>query len=522
MACRISAYALLIAMPLLTCAPSSHPAFAENAPAATQPSRYFTIQVLDDQTSRGVPLVELKTVSNVRLYTDSAGLVAIDDPALFGREVFFTVSSHGYEFPKDGFGFRGQRLTLTPGGSAKLKIKRLNIAERLYRTTGEGIYRDSVMLNRPVPIKEPLLNAQVTGQDSALSIVYRGKIRWFYGDTNRQSYPLGHFSTSGAISALPEDGGLDPSTGVNLEYFTGPDGFSRGVLPPSPGKPSWLDGLMVLSDEKGNERMLATSSIMKRLGQCLARQLVVWNDQKNAFDVLKEIPMDVPLFPVGHPFRVNDGPAQYLYCGQGWPNIRVKADWKTVQDFASYEAFTCLIPGSRYDRNNVSLDRDKEGRLIWAWKKNTGVLDVQQVASLLRSGKLKPDEAWFNPKDADSRQRVTLAMGSVTYNAFRKKWIMIADQLGGDTSHLGEVWYAESDKPEGPWPWARKIITHDRYSFYNPVQHPFFEQQGGRIIYFEGTYTTTFSRDDDPTPRYDYNQIMYRLDLGDAKLKLPE
>ncbi|MDB5293173.1 MAG: hypothetical protein JWL69_4414, partial [Phycisphaerales bacterium] len=43
MACRISAYALLIAMPLLTCAPSSHPAFAENAPAATQPSRYFTI-----------------------------------------------------------------------------------------------------------------------------------------------------------------------------------------------------------------------------------------------------------------------------------------------------------------------------------------------------------------------------------------------------------------------------------------------------------------------------------------------
>src|SRR5262249_12799355 len=44
---------------------------------------------------------------------------------------------------------------------------------------------------------------------------------------------------------------------------------------------------------------------------------------------------------------------------------------------------------------------------------------------------------------------------------------------------------------------------------------------GGRIIFFEGTYTTTFSRNDDPTPRYDYNQVMYRLDLSDRRLALP-
>ena len=40
-----------------------------------------------------------------------------------------------------------------------------------------------------------------------------------------------------------------------------------------------------------------------------------------------------------------------------------------------------------------------------------------------------------------------------------------------------------------------KVVTHDRYSFYNPVHHPFFDQAGGRIIYFEGTYATTFSRE---------------------------
>ena len=38
------------------------------------------------------------------------------------------------------------------------------------------------------------------------------------------------------------------------------------------------------------------------------------------------------------------------------------------------------------------------------------------------------------------------------------------------------------------------------------------------MIYFEGTYTKMFSRDDPGTPRYEYNQIMYRLDLDDPRL----
>ena len=96
---------------------------------------------------------------------------------------------------------------------------------------------------------------------------------------------------------------------------------------------------------------------------------------------------------------------------------------------------------------------------------------------------------------------------------------MIFGQSGGSTSFLGEIWYAEADAPEGPWLKARKIVTHDKYSFYNPVHHPFLDQKGGRIIYFEGTYTATFSGAKFPTPRYDYNQILYRLDLADPRLK---
>ena len=58
---------------LLAAAPSVAPA------ARPQP---FAIEVVDEQSGRGVPLVELKTVSNVRYYTDSAGLApTVGDPA---------------------------------------------------------------------------------------------------------------------------------------------------------------------------------------------------------------------------------------------------------------------------------------------------------------------------------------------------------------------------------------------------------------------------------------------------------
>ena len=33
----------------------------------------------------------------------------------------------------------------------------------------------------------------------------------------------------------------------------------------------------------------------------------------------------------------------------------------------------------------------------------------------------------------------------------------------------------------------------------------------GRIIHFEGTYTYDFSGNPDKTPRYNYNQVLYRL-----------
>jgi hypothetical protein len=44
------------------------------------------------------------------------------------------------------------------------------------------------------------------------------------------------------------------------------------------------------------------------------------------------------------------------------------------------------------------------------------------------------------------------------------------------------------------------------------------DQQNGRLIHFEGTYTAEFSGNPRKSPRYDYNQILYRLDLSHPTL----
>ncbi len=514
--------AVLLATAIL-CASMGPPARGRDdskAPPARRP--VFRIQVVEEGTGRGVPLVELRTVNQVRYVTDSNGIVAFDEPGLFNRKVFFTVISHGYEMERDGFGLRGKAFDVKEGGSAQIVVRRLNIARRLYRVTGAGIYRDSVLTGDSVPIKEPLLNGHVVGQDSVVNAVFLGKVHWFWGDTNRPDYPLGLFHVPGATSDLPAQGGLAPSVGVNLSYFVDDKGFARPTCPMPGEGPTWISGLVVLKDRDGRERMLAVYAKVRKALEIYERGLAEFNAKTARFEKIAQFPdpsVHTGEYPDGHSFLYRDHGVDYLYYANPYPLIRVQADIDRLKSPGSWEAYSCLRPGTKFAQQQ--LDRGNDGGLHYGWKALTQLVRQEQQGKLIAARLIKTDEPLLHLRDVNTGREVSAHGGSVYWNAYRRRFGMIAVQAYGETSFLGEVWYAEADTPLGPWVYARKIVTHDKYSFYNPKQDPMFDQDGGRIIYFEGTYATTFSGNPDPTPRYDYNQVMYQLDLSDPRLALP-
>ncbi|HUS73158.1 MAG TPA: hypothetical protein VMY06_08845 [Sedimentisphaerales bacterium] len=486
---------------------------------------YFKIQVVDRETGRGVPLVELRTTNNIKYFTDSIGIVAFYEPGLMDRDVFFFVESHGYEFPKDGFGYRGKRLKTSPGGSVVIEIDRLNIAERLYRVTGQGIYRDSILTEHPVPLQNPVLNGQVTGQDSVYTCIYHGRLFWLWGDTGRPSYPLGHFATAGAVSELPGRGGLDPATGVNLKYYVDENGFSRPVSPLKERGMVWLDGLLSVRDNKGRERMVAKYARMKSLGEAYERGLMVFNDANELFEPLVRSGIDYLPYPAsGHAFRVNLDGQEYFYFGTQFPlavRMRVSAEWDDVIDINLCEVLTTLEPKKSTGRRGPRLDLG-DSKTPYRWVRFGDLVGSDTAAKTSVIKALRKEKQDIRLYDIESGKEIFPHGGTVYFNAYRKRWVMITVQQFGERSFLGEVWYAEADTPVGPWAYARKIATHNKYSFYNPKQHPYFDQGGGRVLFFEGTYSHTFSGSaETATPRYDYNQIMYRLNVDDPRLVLP-
>ena len=493
------------------------------APAATSTNDYFAIEVIDDQTGRPVPMVQLRTTSSLEYYTDSAGVVAFNEPGMMDRRVFFDVSAQGYEFRKDGFGIRGVALQTKPGDSAQLKIKRINIAERLYRITGAGIYRDTVLLGRKPPIAEPLLNAEVTGQDGGLGVVYRGQLYWFYGDTLRASYALGNFAMTGATSGAIDK--INPAVGFDLHYFKREDGFTRPMAPREGKGVVWAFSSVVLNDDTGRERMLTFAQRRLGLGAVLENGFLVYNDETEVFEWVKTVELDWPLAPTGFYCRVKRDGVEYLYFGQPYPFLRVKADWDSYQDTSAYEGYTCLKPGARYTTvDEVELDRATDDTLVWTWKKDTPPLSESQQVELITAGKLKREESPMRLVDTKTGKPLYVNNTSCNWNAYRNRYVLIISQFMG-ASPVGEVWYSEADQPEGPWTTAKKIITHannkkDVHDFYNPHQDPFFDSEDGRVIYLEGSYADMFSGNAHVTPLYSYNQIMYRLDLSDPRLAL--
>ncbi len=438
----------------------------EAVASAVEPCR---IEVVETGTGWPVPLVELRTTHAVRLISDNAGVIACDLPELMDREVWFDVIGTGYERPKDGFGMRGVKLTPSPGKTLKVEVQRTIIARRLGRLTGAGLFAESQKLGRELDWRE----SGVVGCDSVQNTTHDGKLFWAWGDTLLPNYPLGIYNTTSATTAQQPLTSFEPPLKLKFDYFADRIGYPRGVAPMPGDGPTWVSGYVSLPDKNGASRLVCSYVKIKPPLEAYECGLCVWNAKTSSFEKLRTVwtksvehPTPPPM-PDGQPALWTDAQGKsWALFGTALPTLRCPATFEAWQDSTTLEQ---LKP-------------------------------QQQLQSAADDSPVKPHS------------------GSIAYNPWRKRWVSVFVQQFGKPSYLGEVWYAEADAPSGPWGKAVKVLTHDNYSFYNPRLHADWTAPDSPILLFEGTYTATFANHPAPTPRYEYNQLLYRLNLDDKRL----
>ena len=456
----MASHACLIAALLLAATAGS------NARAA-EPCR---IEVTERGSGWPVPLVELRTTHQARFITDNAGVIAFDLPECMGRETWFDVLGHGYEVPKDGFGYRGVRLKPEPAKTLKVQVNRTIVAKRVGRLTGAGLFGESQKLGQHLDWQE----SGVFGCDSVQNAVYHNKMFWAWGDTTLAHYPLGIFDMLSGTTAIQPLVSLEPPLKLRFNYFTDEKGKLRGVAKMPGSGPTWVTGYASLPDKNGNERLVGSYMKIRNHLEAYEWGLCVWNDAAEKFDQFRvlwtksEQSPKPPPVPDGHPAFWKDGNGKdWLLFGNPLPTLRCPATFEAWQDSSTWES-------------------------------------------------LKPQESVPSATDGKA---VKPHSGSIAWNSFRQRWVTVFMESFGKPSAFGELWYAEAEAPTGPWGKAVKVLTHDNYTFYNPRIHPEFAPAHSPVLLFEGTYTMEFANKPVPTPRYNYNQILYRIDLDDPALK---
>ena len=83
----------------------------------------------------------------------------------------------------------------------------------------------------------------------------------------------------------------------------------------------------------------------------------------------------------------------------------------------------------RAKREDAAIDRDAQGKLIWGWKKDTQPLNPDQQIELENLGLMKRDESPFRLTSADDGTPIQLHAGSVNWNEYRKRYILIGVQV---------------------------------------------------------------------------------------------
>jgi hypothetical protein len=285
-------------------------------------------------------------------------------------------------------------------------------------------------------------------------------------------YPLGIFNGTGATTSLQPLKEFAPPVRLHLDYLRDAKGSPRGVVNVPGDGPAWLTGFISLPDRSGKPHLVASVTKIKPPMTAYKWVLCEWDEQKQSFEFLREIwtasaekPKPPPIAE-GHPVLWKQGTREWVLFGNPLPILRCPATYEAWQDPANWEV---LKPQAT-------------------------------LAAAGGAGEVKPHS------------------GNIVWNPWRKRWVTVFMESLGKPTPFGELWYAEADSPLGPWGPAIKVLTHENYTFYNPRIHPEFTAADSPVLIFEGTYTMQFCDNKQPTPRYDYNQILYRLDLDDPRL----
>jgi hypothetical protein len=286
---------------------------------------------------------------------------------------------------------------------------------------------------------------------------------------------------TGAVTSTSPLESFEPPVRLRYDYFTDQHGSPRNVAEMPGEGPTWLGGYISLPDKHQTFRMGAAYSKIRPPMRVYECGLCVWNDETEVFEHLKTVwrspdadssgdgnnADSPPPMPHGHPVHWRDE------HGDSW--VLFGDPFPTLMCAATHEAWS-----------------DPK-----AWRE----LEPQRQVPTLR----------------DPQVQVRPHRGAMAWNAYLGKWVAVFTQLHGDSSFIGEIWFAQADSPRGPWKDAVHVVSHRDYSFYNPQLHPEFTDEASPVLLFEATYTQTFSGAKVATPRYNYNQILYRLDLNEFR-----
>ncbi len=252
----------------------------------------------------------------------------------------------------------------------------------------------------------------------------------------------------GATTELRPLDTFKPPIRLRYDYVSDSSGTPRDVARMTGDGPTWLGGYCSLPDRSDRNRLVATYTKIRPPLTAYEKGLCVWNNETEKFEkhsvvcTLTDESPKPPAVPHGHPvFWHNDAGERFVLFGDPFPALRCPA---------TFEAWS--------------------NPKMWEQLKPQAPVPMQDAIT-----RIKPHR------------------GTIAWSDYRKKWVTVFTQQFGESSQLGELWYAEADAPTGPWGSAIKVVTHNKYSFYNPQLHPEFTDSKSPILLFEATYTHTLS-----------------------------